>query len=116
MEMSSEDLLESVAKGATKGVLQWGENFIRSLADRFKKKEISFINDKKTLDVVREQYNSGELQIYKNYINDKTKLMILRMGLVLRKLDKNGEKQRRQKLREDIIKKSMHHHTLKGVV
>src|SRR3989344_386084 len=106
MEMPSEiDLIESVAKGAIKGALEWGASFIKDLANRFKEKQVSFINDKDTLKIAKEQYNSGELQIYRHYIDGKTKLMILRMGLVLRILEKNGEKDRKRKLREDIIKK-----------
>jgi len=106
--MSSEpikDLGEGIGKGAVKGALEWGENFIKDLAKRFKEKGINFIEDKNTLEIAREQYNSGELQIYKHYIEDKNKLMILRMGLVLRKLERLGERERKQKLREDIMKK-----------
>ncbi|MFH1522055.1 MAG: hypothetical protein ABIF18_03780 [archaeon] len=106
--MSSElikDLGEGIGKGVAKGVLEWGENFIKDLAKRFKEKGINFIEDKNTLEIAREQYNSGELQIYKYYIEDKNKLMILRMGLVLRKLERLGERDRKQKLREDIMKK-----------
>ena len=106
--MSSEpikDLGEGIGKGAVKGVLEWGENVIKDLAKKFKEREINFIEDKNTLEIAREQYNSGELQIYKHYIEDKTKLMILRMGLVLRKLQRLGERDRKQRLREDIMKK-----------
>ncbi len=106
--MSSEpikDLGEGIGKGAVKGALEWGEDFIKNLAKKFKEKGINFIEDKNTLEIAREQYNSGELQIYKHYIDDKNKLMILRMGLVLRKLERLGERERKQKLREDIMKK-----------
>ena len=75
------------------------------MANKFKEKGINFIEDKNTLEIAREQYNSGELQIYKHYIEDKSKLMILRMGLVLRKLERLGERERKQKLREDIMKR-----------
>jgi len=50
---------------------------IKDLAKRFKEKGINFIEDKNTLEIAREQYNSGELQIYKHYIGDKNKLMVL---------------------------------------
>ena len=99
------DFGEGIGKGAVKGALEWGENFIKDLAKRFKEKGINFIEDKNTLEIAREQYNSGELQIYKHYIENKNKLMILRIGLVLRKLERLGEKERKQKLREDIMKK-----------
>src|SRR3989344_5264211 len=99
------DFGEGVGKGVIKGALEWGETFIKNLANKFREKEISFIEDKNTLEIAKEQYNSGELQIYKNYIENKDKLMIIRMGLVLRKLEKLSEKERKQKLREDIMKK-----------
>ena len=93
--MSSEpikDLGESIGKGAVKGALEWGENFIKNLVNKFNEKGVRFIEDKNTLEIAKEHYNSGELQIYKHYIDDKNKLMILRMGLVLRKLERLGEK------------------------
>ena len=99
------DFGEGIGKGIIKGTLEWGENFVKNLANRFKEKGINFIEDKNTLEIAREQYNSGELQIYKHYIEDKNKLMTLRMGLVLRKLERLGERERKQKLREDIMKK-----------
>lgn len=99
------DPIESASKGAVKGALEWGEDFIKNIAKKFKEKEVSFIEDKTTLEIAKEHYNSGELQVYKSYIEDKEKLMILRMGLVLRKLDKKGEKEKKQKLRENIMKK-----------
>jgi len=97
--------VEDVTKGIVKGTLEWGTDFIKDLAAKFKENKIRFIEDKETLELAREQYNSGELQIYKTYMEDKTKLMILRMGLVLRKLENKGEKERKQRLREDIMKK-----------
>ena len=99
------DFGEGIGKGIIKGTFEWGESFIKDLVKRFKEKGINFIEDKNTLEIAREQYNSGELQIYKHYIKDKNKLMILRMGLVLRKLERLGERDRKQKLREDIMKK-----------
>ena len=101
----SSDPIESVTKGAVKGVLEWGESFIKNLARRFKEKEVSFINDKDTLELAKDDYNSGELQVYRHYIDDKKQLMILRMGLVLRRLEKEGARERKQRLREDIMKK-----------
>jgi hypothetical protein len=104
--MTSEpDPIESIAKGITKGFLELGAETIKDWIQKFKEKKISFVKDKENLKLVKEQYNSGELQIYKKYIEDKEKLMILRMGLILRKLEFLGEKERKQKLREDLIKK-----------
>jgi hypothetical protein len=102
--MSSEPL-EDIAKGATKGALEWTSDFIKKLAINFQNNKLKFIRDKENIEIAKEQYNSGELQIYKTYIQDKNKLMILRMGLVLRKLESGGEKEKKQTLREDIMKR-----------
>lgn len=102
--MSSEPL-EEISKGVTKGALEWTSDFIKQLAKKFQENKLKFIRDKENIEIAKEQYNSGELQIYKSYIEDKTKLMILRMGLVLRRLESRGEKERKQTLREDIMKK-----------
>ena len=40
---SNFDPIESVSKGAVKGALEWGEGFIKNLANKFKDKEVSFI-------------------------------------------------------------------------
>lgn len=102
--MSSEPL-KDIAEGAVKGALNWTADFIKQLAKNFQENKLKFIKDKENIEIAKEQYNSGELQIYKSYIKDKKKLMILRMGLVLRKLENKGEKERKQNLREIIMKK-----------
>lgn len=102
--MSSEPL-EDLAKGATKGALEWTADFIKQLAKNFQENKLKFIKDKENIEIAKDQYNSGELQVYKAYIEDKRKLMIIRMGLVLRKLENRGERERKLGLREDIMKK-----------
>ena len=102
--MSSEPL-EDIAKGVIKGTLEWTADFIKQIAKNFQENKLKFISDKENIEIAKEQYNSGELQIYKAYIEDKAKLMVLRMGLVLRRLENKGEKERKQRLREDIMKK-----------
>jgi hypothetical protein len=101
----SSDPLEDIAKGATKGALEWTADFIKQIAKNFQENKLKFIRDKENIEIAKDQYDSGELQIYKAYIEDKNKLMILRMGLVLRKLENKGDKERKQALREDIMKK-----------
>ena len=39
----SYDPIESAAKGATEGLLKWGESFIKKLASKFRSKELAFI-------------------------------------------------------------------------
>lgn len=99
------DIAEGAAKGAIKGGLEWGSDFIKKIATKFKDKKLKFIRDSENINIVKEYYDSGELQVYKNYVSDNNKLMLLRMGLVLRKLENRGAKEKKQELREDIMKK-----------
>ena len=99
------DPIESATKGATEGALNWGSDFIKKLALKFKNRKLAFIQDEKTIDIVKEQYHSGELAIYKEYVEDVEMLFLLKMGLTLRKLDKDKEQERKQKLRSKIFDK-----------
>ena len=101
--MSSEDPVESLASGAAKGTLEWTSEFIKSLTLKFKDRKLAFIQDSETIQTVKEQYNSGELNFYKVYIRDKELLFLVKLGLTLRSLEKNDEK--RQNLRNKIFKR-----------
>jgi hypothetical protein len=107
--MSSEDPVESIASGITRGALEWTSDFINSLALKFRDKKLAFIQDSETIQIVKDQYNSGELNFYKVYIQDKDLLFIVKLGLTLRSLEKNDEK--RQNLRNKVFKK----YELKGL-
>lgn len=97
------DPIKSAAEGVTEGTLNWGSEFIKNLALKFKNRKLAFIQDRKTIDLVKEQYHSGELSIYKEYVQDKDMLFFLKMGLTLRKLDKDKEWERRTNLRNKIF-------------
>ncbi len=99
------DALKEAAKGAVEGALNWGADFIKKLASKFRDKKLGFIQDEKTIKRVKEQYNSGELAIYKEYVKNKELLFLLQMGLTLRSLDKDGDEPRRNNLRTKIFKK-----------
>ena len=100
--MSSE-VVKDIVEGATKGVLSWSAGFIKSVALKFKDKKLAFIRDEETVKIVREQYRSGELAVYREYISDKDMLFLLKMGLTLRKLEKDKEHERKRALREKIF-------------
>jgi hypothetical protein len=97
--MSSED----IASGITKGVLDWSADLVKSLAEKFRDRKLAFIQDNETIKLVREQYNSGELNFYKNYIPDTAILFLVKLGLTLRRLE--GNLDRRANLRDKIFKK-----------
>ncbi len=60
--------MKDVAEGATKGALEWGSDFIKKLAKNFQEKKLKFIRDNENIEIAKEQYDSGELQVYKAYI------------------------------------------------
>lgn len=101
--MSFDNPISDATQGATKGVLDWSLEKIQSLVDKFKKREITFVRDPKTIEIVREQYRSGEAKFYEIYIENKELLLLVRLGLTLRKLEKDDE--RIQNLRSKILKK-----------
>ena len=101
--MSSEDFISDIAEGTTKGLLDWSEKKIGTFIQKFKDKKLAFIQDNETIQLVKEQFNSGELNFYKDYIEDKELLFMVKLGLTLRKLEGNAD--RRQNLRTKIFNK-----------
>lgn len=90
--MFSEKSVSEVAEGVTKGALDWSTEKIASFIQKLKERKLAFIEDKNTIEVVKEQYNSGEAKFYCKYIKDKELLFLVRMGLTLRKLESDEEK------------------------
>ncbi len=108
--MSSDDPIESATSGAVKGLLEWSSQKIAELTKRFKNKELAFIQEKTTIDIVREQYASGESKFYSKYIKDKEMLLLIRLGLTLRRLESNQEKltNLKQKIMRKYEAKGLH--------
>lgn len=107
--MSSDSPLSDIVEGATKGFLELSIEKIDSLVKKLKNKELAFIEEPKTIEIVREQYRSGEAKFYENYIKDKRLLFLVKLGLTLRKLE--NDKERNQNLRDKILKK----HNIEGL-
>ena len=101
--MSSEDPIESAFAGAVKGTIDWTFDAIKSFVIKLKDKKLAFIQDEETINLVKEQYHSGELSFYKEYVSDIEILFIVNMGLTLRKL--HSKKDRRNNLRNKIFDK-----------
>lgn len=99
----SSNSISDITEGITKGVLEFSKGQISSFIKKFRERKLAFIEDQKTIDIVREQYNSGESKFYKIYIKDKSILFMTRLGLTLRRLEENKEKQ--QNLRSKILKR-----------
>ncbi len=99
----SYDPVEEATSGAVKGVLDWTEDKIKAFVEKFKNRQLAFIQDQETIKLVKEQYISGELNFYKIYIEDKKLLFLVKLGLTLRKLENNRD--RKQNLRNKIFQK-----------
>jgi len=101
--MSSESPISDAAEGTAKAVLDWSSDKIHAFVEKLRNRKLAFICDEATIATVREEYNSGEAKFYETYIEDKDILFQVRMGLALRKLER--DKKRLRDLRERIYKK-----------
>src|SRR3989344_3195052 len=87
--MSSEDPIESAFAGAVKGTIDWTFDAIKSFVIKLKDKKLAFIQDEETINLVKEQYHSGELSFYKEYVSDKEILFIVN-GVRIAQFVENG--------------------------
>lgn len=102
--MSSEkDLLESVAKGATKGALEWTTEKINKLAEKFANRELVFVEDPAIITLAKDQRKTSEWNLFKEFIDDHDFRILFQMGLTLRKLE--TQKERVEFLRDKILNK-----------
>jgi len=100
--MSSDNFSDAV-EGLTKGLLNWSAEKISSFVQKLKERKLGFIEERKTIEVVKEQYKSGEIIFYSKYIQDKEILFLIKLGLTLRRLEDDDE--RLQNLRNKIYNK-----------
>lgn len=91
MHSKEQSPITDAAEGVTKGVLSWGEEKIKSLASGFLDKKLIFINNKETIDLVKEQLKSGDWSLCKQYLKDKDLKILVQLGLTLRKLESKPE-------------------------
>ena len=101
--MSSE--LSDAAEGATKAALNWSLEKIKGFAQKFRDKQLLFIEDKETIDLVRDQLGGGEWSLVQHYLKDKDLKILVQMGLTLKKLDSIKNQEGLHNLRNKIIKR-----------
>ncbi len=107
MAKSSDEssIIKDAAEGAAKGVLDWSTERISELVKKLKERDVGFIGNKETIDIVKEQLKSGEWNISKKFIDDKELRLLVQMGLALRKLEAKKEIEQTQNLRDKIVEK-----------
>ncbi len=103
MRSKEESPISDAAEGVTRGVISWGEEKIKLLASSFLDKQLIFINNRETIDLVKEQLKGGDWSLCKQYIKDKDVKILVQLGLTLRKLGSKPELL--QDLRLKILKK-----------
>jgi len=103
-------VLESAAKGAAKGLLEYSEEKIKLLARRLLDGELAFIEDEETIQIVRSQRKKPEWKLYRRYVTAPDLRMQIEMGFSLRHLE--NDKRKLHNLRTKIIqrysKKGLH--------
>src|SRR3989344_1668561 len=105
MEMSSDDFIEGATKGAVKGALEFSEDKIKLFLRKFKDRELAFIEDEQTIKLVKTQREKPEWALYRKYVKDGDLRLQIEMGFSLRQLEKIGEKNKHQNLRNKLHKK-----------
>lgn len=93
---------QDIAEGATRGVLSWSKETILALAKKFLNKELVFIEDQQTIEIVKEQLKTAEWLLFNRYVQDKDMQLLIKMGLTLRALEKQKRLQALQNLRDKI--------------
>jgi len=90
--------------GASAGVIL-GLAGIKKLIEKFKDRKIAFVQDKETLNKVKEDLKSNELKFYKSYIKEGNIISPMIMGLTLRRLEEEKDLERIDNLRGKILSK-----------
>ncbi len=102
------DPLESLARGAVKGVLDWSSERIPGLVKRLREKDIAFIQSPKNIEIVKKQREAEEYKLLQKYVG-KERLLVL-MGLALRAMenDQDRVKDLRDKIHDKYGRKGVH--------
>ncbi len=102
MDEDQKEIIEATAKGVTGAIIEKVPQKIEELIRKFKHKELLFIEDEDTVNVVIEQRKKPEFSLYKLYTKDTDLLLQMEMGFSLRRLDRDGKVDKLQRLRAFI--------------
>ncbi len=94
---SDDNFTEDAAKGAIKGGLEWTKeeaiSCAKKLVTQFKNRDINFIGEAETIKLVFKQDSKGEFTLFKSRIKNRQFRILFRLGLTLRELEGQPEKQ-----------------------
>jgi len=99
---SDSDPIASASKGAVEGTLNFASNKIANLLEKFRNKELVFIQDQYTINIVKEQLKSGEWLLCEKHIKNPEYRTLIKIGLTLRSLEKRGKIDLLENLRTKI--------------
>ena len=68
--MSSDDPLASISKGAAEGTLSWTADQIKGLVQKFLNRDIAFVEDFRTIEVIKKQRKTSEWNLFKENVQD----------------------------------------------
>ena len=94
--------IEEASKGAVEGFLDWTEEKLQTLVERFNDKDIGFVQDKQTADSLKRQKGTSEYKLLSGFIPKGHHRVLVRMGLALREMETDSA--RLSTLRESIYR------------
>lgn len=103
--MSEENPLESAASGAMIGALKYSEEKIKELVYRFKNKELAFIENIETIELVKKQRQKPAWKLISKYVTNKELRLPAEMGFILRELEAKNEQEKLKELKSKIHNK-----------
>ena len=96
------DVVKDTAEGTIKGILSWSKDEISKLVAKLKNRDLAFIGDIDTINLIKEQLKTGEWDISNKYVDDPILRILIQMGLTLRRLEETKERVKLLSLRDKI--------------
>lgn len=101
--MFSENPVPDIAEGATKAIINLGTEKLDQLIKKFVNRDLVFIEDEETIEIVKKQALRPEWKILKKYVRDPDLKLQIQMGFSLKCLEE--DRQKTQDLRDKILRK-----------
>lgn len=92
VSIPSANPVEDISKGVAKAAFEIGEEKLKAFVDSFLHGELAFIEDKETIEIVRNQRKKPEWLLYRQYIKDPDLRLQIEMGFSLRQMENDKEK------------------------
>ena len=102
----------TLAREATKGILDFTKEQIQEFVQKFRNRDLVFVEEPGTIKLIKEVRGGTEWNLFDEFLPkpDKDLRLIFQMGITLRKLDGNEEKldNLRSKIRNRFTVKGLH--------